>query len=682
MTEHEHRLHRGRRARQRDRIELAGVIGLLVFVGALQLSIAVAGIVLAFSIGCWALFATLHHESVGVPRFFWPLLVYAALTLVSAAASYDSAASFVDSKQLVLFLIVPMVYQFGRGARAMTVLQVIITVGAASAAWGIVQYGLFNYDNLGQRPQGALGHYMTYSGLLMLVIGAAVARLLFEPRNRAWPAMILPALLVALVLTFTRSAWVGACAVAALLLAMKDFRLLPVIPIVAAAFFAISPPQITARFYSMFDLKDPTSRDRVAMLHEGVAMIRAHPLTGVGPNMVQRLYAQYRDPTAVEKVNPHLHNVPMQIAAERGLPALAAWLCFVGIADDGPRTPAATQPLPVAAGHRARRDRGHARGRAVRVQLRRLRVPDAVPRARHAAVRRRTSGPAVTVAPTLPPLPSRPRPRSSSSASRARRCSSSATSCSTSSWSAASTASRRKRRCPIVAFDHEESRVGGAANVAHNVAALGGTVHLVGLVGADAAGGHAARGARRRTASRPDGLVTDPDRRTTTKMRVVTDTQSAGGARRLRDRRRGRTAAIEADARRACNGAGGNRAGHRRVRLPEGRVTRAADDAPRRARPERGVPLLVDPKIPHLDYYAGATLVTPNHHEAEIATHLRIRGRGRRAGGRAGVPRRAGAAGVLITRGEHGMWLLDDSSRGPCRPRRAKSPTSPARATP
>jgi bifunctional ADP-heptose synthase (sugar kinase/adenylyltransferase) len=29
------------------------------------------------------------------------------------------------------------------------------------------------------------------------------------------------------------------------------------------------------------------------------------------------------------------------------------------------------------------------------------------------------------------------------------------------------------------------------------------------------------------------------------------------------------------------------------------------------------VPLLVDPKVPHLDFYRGATLVTPNHHEAE-----------------------------------------------------------------
>ena len=58
-------------------------------------------------------------------------------------------------------------------------------------------------------------------------------------------------------------------------------------------------------------------------------MIRAHPLLGVGPNMVEVLYAEYRDADAVEKINPHLHNVPVQIAAERGLPALAIWLWFV-----------------------------------------------------------------------------------------------------------------------------------------------------------------------------------------------------------------------------------------------------------------------------------------------------------------------------------------------------------------
>jgi putative inorganic carbon (HCO3(-)) transporter len=110
---------------------------------------------------------------------------------------------------------------------------------------------------------------------------------------------------------------------------LKDRRLLALLPIIAILFAVLSPARINARMYSMFDVNDPTTRDRMAMLREGRAMIAEHPLTGVGPNMVERVYAQYRDPLAVEKVNPHLHNVPMQIAAERGLPALAIWLCFV-----------------------------------------------------------------------------------------------------------------------------------------------------------------------------------------------------------------------------------------------------------------------------------------------------------------------------------------------------------------
>ena len=45
--------------------------------------------------------------------------------------------------------------------------------------------------------------------------------------------------------------------------------------------------------------------------------------------MVIQVYPHYRDPTAVNQLNPHLHNVPLQIAAERGLPALAVWLWFI-----------------------------------------------------------------------------------------------------------------------------------------------------------------------------------------------------------------------------------------------------------------------------------------------------------------------------------------------------------------
>jgi putative inorganic carbon (HCO3(-)) transporter len=156
-----------------------------------------------------------------------------------------------------------------------------------------------------------------------------VARVLFDTRERMWAALVIPALAVAVAFTSTRSAWVGVCAAVALLFCLKDFRLIALLPVVAALFFAFAPGAITQRFVSMFDLNDPTRRDRVAMLSEGINMVRDRPLFGVGPNMVEVRYAEYRDPGAIQTVNPHLHNVPLQIAAERGVPALLAWLAFI-----------------------------------------------------------------------------------------------------------------------------------------------------------------------------------------------------------------------------------------------------------------------------------------------------------------------------------------------------------------
>jgi O-antigen ligase len=62
------------------------------------------------------------------------------------------------------------------------------------------------------------------------------------------------------------------------------------------------------------------------MLKVGVRMVKANPLAGVGPARVGDRYREFLDPNEPAHVNPHLHNVPMQIAAERGLPALGAWI--------------------------------------------------------------------------------------------------------------------------------------------------------------------------------------------------------------------------------------------------------------------------------------------------------------------------------------------------------------------
>jgi O-antigen ligase len=316
-------------ADRRTWFEQAAFFCLLAVVAVIQFSIAGAEFLLALAMIGWVATLVAGRERFAAPAAFWPLVAYAAWTLVAVAFSSDRMASLVDAKELVLLLVVPLVYRLATGRRAVTVLEVIVTAGALAAVVGVVEYGVLNFDHLGQRPQGTLGHYMTYSGVLMLVIGAAVAWLLFRKQGRTWPALLMPALLVALALTFTRSAWVGACVAAALLLVLKDFRLLAVLPVVIAVFVGLAPSAVTARVYSMFNLNDPTNRDRVAMLREGMHMVRDHPLTGVGPDMVIRVYAEYRDPEAVKPLNPHLHNVPVQIAAERGLPALAAWCWFV-----------------------------------------------------------------------------------------------------------------------------------------------------------------------------------------------------------------------------------------------------------------------------------------------------------------------------------------------------------------
>ena len=312
-------------------VERLSAVSLLGFVAALQVSIALAYILLSVMLASWALTHIKERSLPSAPPFFRWLLIYGALTLMASAFSSDPRESFIDSKQLVLLAIVPAVYDIARGSRASTVSDVIISVGAASAVIGVLQYGVLHYDNLGQRPQGTLSHYMTYSGILMLVICIAAARLVFGSRDRIWPALVMPALVAALLLTFTRNAWIGACAAVGLLLALKDLRLTALLPVILAAVFVVAPQGLISRLTSTFDAQDPANQDRFAMIEIGALMVRDHPLVGVGPNMVPRMYAEYRPDYAVNQTNPHLHNVPLQIAAERGLPALLVWLGFVAI---------------------------------------------------------------------------------------------------------------------------------------------------------------------------------------------------------------------------------------------------------------------------------------------------------------------------------------------------------------
>ena len=310
-------------------IERTALFLLYGVVAALQWYTALAFILLGGMLVAWVALRIQERTRPAAPVFFLPLAAYGVLTLMSSIFSVDPAESFIDSKQLVLLAIVPAVYDIARGQRAASVVDVVISIGAATAIYGIIQYSVLHYDNLGERPLGTLSHYMTYSGIVMLVLGVAASRVIFGTRDRMWPALIMPALVVALVFTFTRNAWIGACVAVGLLLVLKDFRLTALLPVIVALLFVLAPDSFTSRLASTFNAQDPANQDRFAMIEVGARMVADDPLTGVGPNMVARVYEQYRPDYAINPVNPHLHNVPLQIAAERGLPALAVWGWFV-----------------------------------------------------------------------------------------------------------------------------------------------------------------------------------------------------------------------------------------------------------------------------------------------------------------------------------------------------------------
>jgi len=323
----------GTAATRVSRLEVAGFVGVCGFVAAVQFSLWAAEILLWLTVLAWLITVIANRERDVVPAMVWPLALYAAVTLVSVAFSLDAPTSLYSAKQLLLFLVVPVVYRFARGDRANTVLNVTLTVGALAAVLGVMQYGMLGYDTLDRRVQGSLGHWMTYSGLLLLVTVAASTRLLFGHKDRVWPALIMPALVVAVVVTFTRSVWVGTVVAVAVVVALKDFRLAAIVPLMAAiavaVVIALAPAALTGRVYSVVSLKDPSNSDRLSMLRAGVRIVRDYPLTGVGLDNIKKVYRMYRDPDSRDWSAPHLHNVPMQIAAERGLPALGVWLWFI-----------------------------------------------------------------------------------------------------------------------------------------------------------------------------------------------------------------------------------------------------------------------------------------------------------------------------------------------------------------
>jgi O-antigen ligase len=259
-----------------------------------------------------------------------PLAIFALLSLVSAVASIDPLTSLSQLPRLLVLLLVPLaaaLIDMTWWRRLIIGLAVMTTV---LGVWGIVQY-LQGANDLSHRIAGPMPHYMTYSGWLTVSILVLFAELIFEKTPSRW-LLLMPVIAggIAVLLSYTRNAWVGIGFGLLVLAAVWRRRVLLLYPVLAVVIWLVFPRAVLDRALSIVDLRQPANYDRLCMIASGAEMVRDHPWTGVGLDMVSRVYPLYRRDDAPRWRVPHLHNNSLQIAAERGLPALGAYLWLIG----------------------------------------------------------------------------------------------------------------------------------------------------------------------------------------------------------------------------------------------------------------------------------------------------------------------------------------------------------------
>ncbi|HEY5907620.1 MAG TPA: O-antigen ligase family protein, partial [Vicinamibacteria bacterium] len=317
-----------------------------------------------------------------------PLLAFAVWTLLSAAFSPDPLASHQAAKKLVLFALFYLAVDSCTDRRAREgVVDAALLGTLALSLESLVQFFFLGYDSLSRRPQGFLGHYMTAAGVEATGLVLAAAYLAFFPRvarpqrrdlapvallvvaivvlgllERASPAVLPRRLFVAalglagaflmlrvpaargmagpvlacatalfstwaLVLSQTRNAWLGAVFGLAAVIVFRAPRALWLLGAGLVVLLASRPERIVARL----TFSDASSVDRYFMWQAGVDMVLDRPVFGQGPGMILRTYPSYRWEGAPNPQQPHLHDNLLQVAAERGLPALAFWVWMMAV---------------------------------------------------------------------------------------------------------------------------------------------------------------------------------------------------------------------------------------------------------------------------------------------------------------------------------------------------------------
>jgi O-antigen ligase len=313
------------------------------------LSIAASQILL----GLGLILIVLRRRPVTLPPIMLPLALFVLWTVVSVVFSADPRAGLPQIRKFFVFGTIPLVSAAFLDVRQLRTLVVGWSIAATmSAVAGFAQViqrhrealrVLANHYEyyLDDRIRGFAGHWMTFGAEQMIVLVVLVSFLMFvnPPKWRVAGWICAAALWVAIMLGLTRSIFLlGAPAGLLVLLWSYKTWMVAIIPVVALVSYFAVPFQVRDRIESVIaphEVMDSNSNShRQVTRRTGWAMIKAHPLLGLGPEEVGAQFDKFV-PNDIRRPLPrgwygHLHNIYLQYAAERGIPALLFLLWMIG----------------------------------------------------------------------------------------------------------------------------------------------------------------------------------------------------------------------------------------------------------------------------------------------------------------------------------------------------------------
>jgi putative inorganic carbon (HCO3(-)) transporter len=298
------------------------------------ISIAAAEILLVISsLAACLILIRKGRSALQLPPVFLPLLLFFIWTFVTALASAHRYENLTGLRKFALYLILFLVPIIARTPKSITwIYRAVLVAALLASCMGMIQYATDSQSDLLHRITGFMSHWMTYSGQLMLVL-IALAAYLFGS-GRYWRMILIPLgilLIIPLVFSETRNAWLGTIAGMIVVLLLLKPRALTILTIALVALYLASPANIKTRFRSGWDLNDPNTQNRIELFETSVRVIQNHPWLGVGQNSVKETALKFRgNYDYPDWMYQHMHNNFLQIAAERGIPGLLLWFWFMG----------------------------------------------------------------------------------------------------------------------------------------------------------------------------------------------------------------------------------------------------------------------------------------------------------------------------------------------------------------